>query len=354
MTVQTAPAHRPASRQVKSPLAAHSHGTTVIARTQIDTPGTLKSPRDASIADFSDYLRTTNNRNGRPYEDATVENYVFAARALNRWMTAEGIDGDFTVADTAMLNRFLRDYFRQHGQGGTHSQQRNMRHLFSYLARETGHPHPYTDALHRYSEQKQRRPATLSADFIQDLLEVTGNGRARDFEGARDHAMIRILTEGIRRGELLGMTMSALPDDLIRNPVIRVVPLKGARASGQGRLVLLTPSSARAFAVYLRVRRSHRFADSDWVWLGTRNRGQFSTTGIRKMLIRRAAEAGYGQVTPHQFRHTFSHDWLVAGGSEGDLMRLNGWKTRAMIDRYTEDVADQRALQAKRRRGDLY
>ena len=255
--------------------------------------------RAASIAEFCDYLRTTNNRNGRPYEEATGgETDVFAARALDPWMTAEGIDGDFTVADTAMLNRFLRDYFRQRGQGGTHSQQRNMRHLFSYLAWEEGHPHPYTDALHRYSEQKQRRPATLSADFIKDLIGVTGNGRARDFEGARDHAMIRILTEGIRRGELLGMAMSALPDDLIRNPVIRVVPLKGARAFGQGRLVLLTPSSARAFAAYLRVRRNHRFADSDWVWLGTRNRGQFSTTGIRKMLIRRAAEAGYGQGDP--------------------------------------------------------
>ena len=122
----------------------------------MDTPGTSKSPRAASIADFCDYLRTTNNRNGRPYEEATVENYVFAARALDRWKIAEGIDGDFTVADTAMLNRFLRIYFRQHDQGGTHSQQRNMRHLFSYLAREAGHPHPYTDALHRYSEQKQR------------------------------------------------------------------------------------------------------------------------------------------------------------------------------------------------------
>ena len=161
MTVQTAPAHRPGRRPVKSPLAAHSHGTAAIPRTRTDTTGTSKSPRDASIADFCDYLRTTNNRNGRPYEEATVENYVFAARALDRWMTAKGIDGDFTAADTAMLNRFLRDYFRQHGQGGTHSQQRNMRHLFSYLARETGHPHPYTDALHRYSEQKQRRPATL-------------------------------------------------------------------------------------------------------------------------------------------------------------------------------------------------
>ena len=67
-------------------------------------------------------------------------------------MTAEGIDGDFTVADTAMLNRFLRDYFREHGQGGTHSQQRNMRHLFSYLARETGRPSP----LHRRPAPLQR------------------------------------------------------------------------------------------------------------------------------------------------------------------------------------------------------
>ena len=50
--------------------------------------------------------------------------------------------------------------------------------------------------------------------------------------------MIRILTEGIRRSELLGMVMHTLPDDLLRNPVIRLVPLKGARASGEGRLVL--------------------------------------------------------------------------------------------------------------------
>jgi len=35
-------------------------------------------------------------------------------------------------------------------------------------------------------------------------------------------------------------------------------------------------------------------------------------------------------------------------------MRLNGWKTRAMIDRYTEDLAEERALQAKKRMGDLY
>jgi integrase len=66
----------------------------------------------------------------------------------------------------------------------------------------------------------------------------------------------------------------------------------------------------------------------------------------------RAAEAEYAGVTPHQFRHTFSDGWLASGGSEGDLMRLNGWKSRSMVDRYADDVADQRALEAKRRRGD--
>jgi hypothetical protein len=71
------------------------------------------------------------------------------------------------------------------------------------------------------------------------------------------------------------------------------------------------------------------------------------------MLLRRAEQAGYTGVTPHQFRHTFSDDWLRSGGSEGDLLRLNGWKWRAMDDRYADDVANQRALDAKRRRGEM-
>lgn len=35
-------------------------------------------------------------------------------------------------------------------------------------------------------------------------------------------------------------------------------------------------------------------------------------------------------------------------------MRLNGWKSRAMVDRYADDVANERALEAKRCRSDMF
>ena len=52
------------------------------------------------------------------------------------------------------------------------------------------------------------------------------------------------------------------------------------------------------------------------------------------MLHRRGDHAGLPGLYPHQRRHTFAHEWLAQGGGETDLMRLAGWKSRAMLQRY--------------------
>jgi integrase/recombinase XerD len=310
---------RALGRPLKSPLAVAGGYASLASAPAPDAgkvgpAGPELTEREATIAEFEDYLRTVNNRDGRPYEERSISAYLAPARNLDTWLTANGVRGDFTVADTTLLNRYFREYYLARGQGGTHTLQRNLIQLFSFLARERGNPTPYTDALNRYAEVKGR-PKTLGSEFVDDLLEVTGGGRARDFETARDHAIIRILrSEGIRRAELLGMVMHTLPADVIKNPLIRLVPLKGARAAGEGRLISLAPASARALAIYLRARRHHKLADSDWLWLGTRNRGRLQITGLRMILVRRVEQAGYMGVTPHQFRHTFSDDWQMDPG----------------------------------------
>jgi integrase/recombinase XerD len=93
------------------------------------------------ISEYRDWLRSRTSRDGRPFQEDTVSAYADAAIALDAWMTREKLSGDFTACDTAMLNRFFAAYYTAHGQGGTSTKQRNLRHLFTWLERDQGHPH---------------------------------------------------------------------------------------------------------------------------------------------------------------------------------------------------------------------
>jgi len=170
--------------------------------------------RQMMISEYCHWLRSRTNKHKQPFQDETITAYKVAARALDAWMTREGIEEDFTACDTGTLNRFFADYLAAHGQSGTNTKQRNLRHLFTWLESEYDLPHPYTPHLNRYAPVKVR-PSTLSVQFIKDLLEVTGNGKARSFADVRDHALIRMLCEGVRRTEVVQMQLNDLPADLL-------------------------------------------------------------------------------------------------------------------------------------------
>jgi hypothetical protein len=73
---------------------------------------------------------------------------------------------------------------------------------------------------------------------------------------------------------------------------------------------------------YIRARARHAQAWRPHLWLGTRNRGPLTASGIYQMIARRGRQCGV-DVFPYRFGHHFSHTWLDRGSAEGDW-RLQG------------------------------
>jgi integrase/recombinase XerC len=48
-------------------------------------------------------------------------------------------------------------------------------------------------------------------------------------------------------------------------------------------------------------------------------------------------------VHAHRWRHTFVHQWKLAGGDTGDLMLLLGWASEEMAHHYGASAAAERA-----------
>lgn len=266
----------------------------------------------------------------------TIKSYLETARLFRDYLTTVGMPTEVDRLTREHVEAFIADQLERWRPKTAQVRYGDLRQFLNWCLEEC------EIATHPMARMKPpvvpEEPVPVVSD--DDLRKLLKTCEGKDFTARRDAALLRVLIDcGVRLAEVTNLAV----DDVDFEMQVVVVLGKGRRS----RAVPFGARTGQALERYLRMRARHPFVSSQRLWLGAK--GPLTDSGVTQILRRRCAQAGITKLHPHQLRHTAAHNWLAMGGTEGDAMRLFGWRSRQMLSRYGASAADERARDAYRR-----
>lgn len=240
----------------------------------------------------------------------------------------EGQVIDFVSQITA---NHIRDYLLWleeggHNPGGVHAAYRVLKTFLRWYDLEM-EPEGWRNPISKVKAPKltEEPLSPVEVETVKAMTRVCEN----DFLGKRDRAiLLSLLDTGARAREFLSIDLVTM--NLVTGEIV-ILQGKGRKS----RSVFIGRNTRRAIKAYLKERDDKNPAA--WV---TSEGERLSYIGLRKIIIRRAKQAGVAIPTTHDFRRAFALECLRNGMDLVTLARLMGHTSIKVLMRYLKQLPE--------------